>query len=93
MPSQIKILLDKIKTAVYGIEVRDAIHDSIAECYDNAAAGQTLADTAAQSANAAAAAAQEKAALADEKAALADAAAANAPSVAERVETAVDAAT
>lgn len=93
MPSQIKVLLDKIKTAVYGIEVRDAIHDSIAECYDNVAAGQTLAGTAAESASAAATAAQEKAALADEKAALADAAAANATSVAERVETAVDAAT
>lgn len=93
MPSQIKVLLDKIKTAVYGIEVRDAIHDSIAECYDNVAAGQTLAGTAAESANAAATAAQEKAALADEKATLADAAATNATSVAERVETAVDAAT
>ena len=33
--SQIQTNLNKIKTAVYGVEVRDAIHDSIEQCYDD----------------------------------------------------------
>lgn len=102
MASQIKIWLDKIKTAVYGIEVRDAIHDSIAECYENVTSAKTLADDAVSNANAAAASAQAKADLADtsaknadekatlaaEKAALADAKATEANTAAERAETA-----
>lgn len=31
--ANIKLLLDKIKTAVYGIDVRDAIHDAIKQTY------------------------------------------------------------
>lgn len=54
MASRIQTFLDKIKSAVYGVEVRDAIHDSIKECYDNVTSGKTLADTAAAAANTAA---------------------------------------
>lgn len=43
-----------IQTAIYGREIRGAIHDSIEECYNNVVAGETLADTAAASATSAA---------------------------------------
>lgn len=33
--------LDKIKNAVYGRDVRDAIHDAIEECYEDGKAGST----------------------------------------------------
>ena len=33
--------LDKIKTAVYGRDVRQAIHDAIKTCYDDGSAGAT----------------------------------------------------
>ncbi len=104
MASQIKIWLDKIKTAVYGVEVRDAIHDSIAECYDNVTDAKTLAEDATTGANIAAQNAQAKAALADaaaqnadvkaalaeEKATLADEKATAASAAAESAETAAE---
>lgn len=57
-----------IKEAVYGEEVRGAIHDSISQCYEDVSASKTLADIAAASAT-------EKAALADQKATAANTAA------------------
>ena len=44
----------EIQTAVYGREIRGAIHDSIKECYENVVAGVTLADDAAAAAASAA---------------------------------------
>ena len=41
--SQIQTNLNKIKTAVYGVEVRDAIHDSIEQCYDDVSTAKTKA--------------------------------------------------
>ncbi len=49
-------LLNSIKTAIYGKEVRSAIHDSIEQCYSDTSTGKTLADTAAENANKAASA-------------------------------------
>ena len=46
MAGKIAEFLDKIKNAVYGVEVRDAIHDSIKECYDDVSTSKTLADKA-----------------------------------------------
>ena len=60
--------LQAIKEAVYGEEVRGAIHDSIRQCYEDVSASKTLADSAAASAT-------EKAALADQKATVANTAA------------------
>lgn len=60
--------LQAIKEAVYGEEVRGAIHDSISQCYEDVTASKTLADSSA-------AAATEKAALADQKATAANTAA------------------
>ena len=54
MAGKIAEFLDKIKNAVYGVEVRDAIHDSIKECYDDVTASKTLADKAAGEATSAA---------------------------------------
>lgn len=51
--SKIGEYLNKIKTAIYGREVRDAIHDSIKECYTDVTSGATLANTASDKANAA----------------------------------------
>lgn len=51
--SKISEYLNKIKTAIYGREVRDAIHDSIKECYTDVTSGATLANTASDKANAA----------------------------------------
>lgn len=70
--SRISELLEQIATAVYGQEVRSAIHDSIQECYDDVVEGSSLANAAAISANAAAANANTKATLANEKATLAE---------------------
>lgn len=53
--SRISDLLQQIMDAVYGKDVRGAIHDSIAECYTNTSTGKTLAETAAEEANTAAA--------------------------------------
>ncbi len=51
--SKISEYLNKIKTAIYGREVRDAIHDSIKECYTDVTSGATLANEASDKANAA----------------------------------------
>ena len=54
MASRIQELLNEILSAVYGVEVRDAIHDSIKQCYDDVTTAKTLADDAAADANASA---------------------------------------
>ena len=54
MPATIKQNLDAIKEAVYGEEVRTAIHDSIEQCYEDTSKGKTLAEGAADRANEAA---------------------------------------
>lgn len=48
MANKISEFLSKIKNAVYGIEVRDAIHDSILQCYSDVTASKTIADDAAE---------------------------------------------
>ena len=88
MASRIQELLDQILNAVYGWEVRDAIHDSIEECYNNVSTAKTLADDATSAANTAAANANSKATLADQKATAANAAAANADAKAKLADTA-----
>lgn len=55
MARAIQDLLDQIQNAVYGEEVRGAIHDSIEQCYDDVTTAKTSADTAVASATAAAA--------------------------------------
>lgn len=54
MASSIEQNLQAIKTAVYGEEVRTAIHDSIEQCYTDTTTGKTTAETAAEVARAAA---------------------------------------
>ena len=73
--SKISEYLQLIKTAIYGREVRDAIHDSIKQCYEDVTTAKTLADEslaktteAIKSANDAAANATDKANLANEAA-------------------------
>lgn len=72
--SKISEYLQLIKTAIYGREVRDAIHDSIEQCYTDVTNAKTLADTATSNANAAASNANSKATLANNAAAAANAA-------------------
>ena len=43
--------LNNILSAVYGRDVRQAVHDSIMQCYDDVSDGDTLADAAAAKAN------------------------------------------
>lgn len=52
--SKISFLLAQILSAVYGKDVRQSIHDSIAQCYADVSASKTLADNAATAANQAA---------------------------------------
>lgn len=52
--SPIQNLLDDIKNAMYGQQVRTAIHDSIARCYTDVDDSKTIAASAADDANAAA---------------------------------------
>lgn len=66
--------LNKIKQAVLGIEVRDAIHDSIEQCYNDVSNSETLADAAVSRANSAAQNAESKAASAQSAASAANAA-------------------
>ena len=75
--SKISEYLAQIKTAIYGREVRDAIHDSIEQCYTDVSNAKTLADTAASNANAATSKANTAASNADTKANLANDAATN----------------
>lgn len=58
--SRISSLLAQILSAVYGKDVRQSIHDAIAQCYSDASAGKTLADNAANSANQAASDAENR---------------------------------
>lgn len=51
MASSIQNLLDQILNAVYGEEVRGAIHDSIEQCYSDVSTAKTSADTAVSNAN------------------------------------------
>lgn len=76
--SKISEYLDKIKTAIYGREVRDAIHDSIKECYTDVTNSSTLADAASKNANTAAKNANDKASIAEASSNEANAAASNA---------------
>ena len=70
--SKISEYLAQIKTAIYGREVRDAIHDSIEQCYTDVSNAKTLADTAASNANAVTSKANTAASNADTKAKLAN---------------------
>lgn len=88
--SQIQTNLNKIKTAVYGVEVRDAIHDSIEQCYDDVSAAKTKADTATTAANTAASNANAKAAAAETAAQNANAAATAAETNAQSVTEAIN---
>lgn len=56
--SPIQNLLDDIKNAIYGEQVRTAIHDSIARCYTDVDDSKTISASAADNANAAASAAE-----------------------------------
>lgn len=76
--SAISNFLNKIKTAVYGEEVRGAIHDAIEQCYTDVTNAKTLADGAADNANTKAAAANSAADNANTKASAANTAAENA---------------
>lgn len=88
MASPIQELLNKILAATYGVEVRDAIHDSIKQCYDDVESGTTLAQTAAEEAQTAANNANLKATLAEEKATAAQEAAEAAQAAAEAAKSA-----
>lgn len=104
--SKISEYLNKIKTAIYGREVRDAIHDSIKECYADVTSGATLANEASNKANAATekantaasnadiatASANSAASNADNKAALADKATADANAATKSANTAASSA-
>lgn len=68
MPS-IQTYLQQILDAVYGEEVRGAIHDAIEECYTDVTTSATAADAAATAANAAATAANAAASAANSAAA------------------------
>lgn len=63
--SAISNLLNQIKTAIYGEEVRDSIHDAIEQCYADVSAGVTIANTAANNANTKATAANNAASAAN----------------------------
>lgn len=87
MSSTIQTHLNKIKTAVYGVEVRDAIHDSIEECYDDVSSAKTKAESATVNANTAASDAQTKADAAASAASTANTAAASANAAADNANT------
>ena len=63
MARSIQGLLDQILSAVYGEEVRGAIHDSIEQCYDDVASASTIAEASASRASDAAQDAENAAAL------------------------------
>ena len=88
--SAIQENLEKIRTAVYGIEVRDAIHDSIETCYTDVTNAKTLADQSVASANSAASNANSKASLADSAATKANQALTQLEEALSNVESAVD---
>lgn len=76
--SRIQDLLRQIQTAVYGKDVRQSIHDSIQECYEDVTNAKTLADNSVVQMNEKIAACDTSAANANAKANLADTAASNA---------------
>jgi len=87
-------ILDALRNAIYGEEVRTAIVDGISQCYSDVSASKALADTAAANADTkaaladtAAANANAKATLANDKATLADTAATNANTAATNANT------
>lgn len=88
--SKISEYLAQIKTAIYGREVRDAIHDSIEQCYTDVSNAKTLADTAASNTNAAISKANTAASNADTKAKLANDAATKATDAAKKAEDAAE---
>lgn len=63
--NSIQEVLNAIINAVYGVDVRQAIHDGIDMCYTNASTGETIAQNAAASATSAATNATDKANLAE----------------------------
>ena len=83
--STIDTLIQKIRTAIYGKEVRDAIADGISTCYTDVSQGKTLIDGAVETANTAATNANSKAAIAQTAAANANAAADEAREAASEV--------
>lgn len=76
--SKIQTLLQQIQTAVYGKDVRQSIHDSIKECYDDVTSAKTLADKSIIQMDEKISACDISAANANTKASLADTAASNA---------------
>lgn len=76
--SRINSLLENLLSAVYGRDVRQSIHDSIKECYDDVTTGKTMAEKAAGAANTAASTANSAATNANTAADNANAAAENA---------------
>lgn len=86
--SKISEYLNQIKTAIYGREVRDAIHDSIEQCYSDVTNAKTLADAATTAANDATAKANTATSNANSAATKATDAAAKATSAASSANTA-----
>ena len=84
MSSTIQNHLNNIKKAVYGADVRQAIHDSIQECYSDVSIAKTKADNAVENANAAATNAQNQANTANTAASTANQAASNANAAASK---------
>lgn len=80
--SAISNFLNQIKTAIYGEEVRGAIHDAIEQCYTDVANAKTLADQSTTSANNAAASANSAATKANNAASSANSAAQSATTAA-----------
>ncbi len=92
MASTIETLLAEILNAVYGEEVRGAIHDAIEECYDDVSTAKTVAEDATTAANTAASNAESKATLANTAATAANTAATNANTKATQADTAASSA-
>lgn len=86
--SRISVLLSQILSAVYGRDVRQSIHDSIAQCYSDVTAAKTLADDSTAAANAAIQNANSTASNANDKASLANTAASSANTAASNANTA-----
>ena len=76
--SKIQTLLQQIQTAVYGKDVRQSIHDSIEQCYDDVTSAKTMADQSIGQMDIKISACDIAAANANAKATLADTAASNA---------------
>lgn len=90
--SAISTFLNQIKTAIYGEQVRDAIHDSILQCYTDVTNAKTLADQSTTSANNAAASANSAATKANNAAQSATTAANTANAAANNADNAKNAA-